>query len=80
MHIPHRRSLSAMPDLASPVHDGRHTAGLPRLVRQLWSWIVRCHRTRIAEAELASMSDRMLADIGVSRSELARVARRGRSK
>jgi uncharacterized protein YjiS (DUF1127 family) len=78
MHIPYRRSWCATSDLASPVPPGRHATGLPRLARQLWHWILRYHRTRLAEAELAAMSDRMLADIGVSRSKLARVTRRGR--
>lgn len=79
MHIPHRRSLSATPDLTSFVHSGRHTAARPHLARQLWSWIVRHNRARIAKAELAALSDHMLADIGLTRSELGRAARRGRS-
>lgn len=77
MHIPHRRSWSAMPDLASPVREGRHAAGPLRLARWLWRRTLRWHRTRTAEAELASLSDRMLADIGVTRCEVARFARRG---
>lgn len=43
MHIPHRRSLSATADLTSLVRNGRHTAALPRLARQLWSWVARYH-------------------------------------
>lgn len=80
MHIPHRRSLGATPDLASSLRHGRRTAWLPRLARQLWSWIMLHHRARRTEAELVRLSDRMLADIGVTRSELARAARRGRSQ
>jgi uncharacterized protein YjiS (DUF1127 family) len=79
MHIPHPGSMSATPDLTSSVHNGRHTAALPRLARQLWSWVARRHRARIAEAELVALTDRMLVDIGVTRSELARTARRGRN-
>lgn len=80
MHIPHRRSLSATPDLTSSVHIRRRIVPLSRLVHRLWSWILRQHHARIAEADLAALSDRMLADIGVTCSELARAARRGRSK
>jgi len=80
MHIPHRRSWRAMPDLASPTHDGRHAAGPLCLARRLWHWALRWHRIRTAEAELASMSDRMLADIGVSRCEVARRVRHGRGE
>ncbi|NKC31110.1 DUF1127 domain-containing protein [Falsiroseomonas selenitidurans] len=78
MHIPHPRSLSATPDLISSIQSRRPDAALPRLARQLWSWVVRHQRARIAEAELAARSDHLLADIGVRRSELARAARRGR--
>ena len=80
MHIPTRRSLSASPGLASSVHPRRRTTALPRLAHRLWSWVLRQHRARIAEAELAALSDSMLADIGVTRSELARATRRGRSE
>jgi uncharacterized protein YjiS (DUF1127 family) len=78
MHIPQRSSLRAMPDLAAPIHDGRRTAWPLRLARRLQHQFLRWHRTRAAAAELAAMSDRRLADIGVSRSEISRIVRRGR--
>ncbi|WP_082012619.1 DUF1127 domain-containing protein [Belnapia sp. F-4-1] len=77
MHIPNRASWNAGPDLASLVHHGRHAARPLHLIRRLELWAQRCYRARIAEAELASMSDSMLADIGMSRCEVTRLVRRG---
>ena len=78
MHIPHRRSWNAMPGLASPIQGRPSDAGrLLRLARQLQHLALRWRRTRTEEAELAAMDNRMLADIGMSRCEVARYARRG---
>ena len=79
MHIPHRRSWHAMPGLASSTQLPPSGTGLlQRLLRQLRLRALRWHRTHLAEAELAMMDDRMLADIGVSRCDLERRARLGR--
>ena len=79
MHIPHRRSWNAMSGLASstqlrPVGAGRllSFAGRLRLLTLRW------RRTRAAAAELASMDDRMLTDIGLSRCEVPQCVRQGR--
>jgi uncharacterized protein YjiS (DUF1127 family) len=44
---------------------------------RLWSTMIRLRRTRRARAALAALDDRMLKDIGVSRSEIAWVAEQG---
>ncbi|MBL6076862.1 DUF1127 domain-containing protein [Belnapia sp. T18] len=80
MHIPNRVSWSVVPDLASPIPLGRHAALLLCLARRLRLRAQQWYRAHTAEAELASMSDSMLADIGVSRCEVARFARRGRGE
>ena len=43
------------------------------LSHSLWTW----RQRRIAAAELRSLDDRMLADLGVTRSEIDRVVRDG---
>jgi uncharacterized protein YjiS (DUF1127 family) len=48
-------------------------AGLAAWVSRRVAAFIAWHRDREAAAELASMSDRELMDIGVSRSDLARV-------
>jgi uncharacterized protein YjiS (DUF1127 family) len=77
MHIPPRSSWSAIPGLASPVHDGRRARGLFRRAARLLDRAIRARRARGTEAELTAMSDRMLADIGVSRCDVERRARLG---
>lgn len=66
-----------MPGLASTTASTtpRRPGGAGRLLSfagQLRLRVLPWHRTRVAQAELAAMDDRMLADIGVPRSALAR--------
>lgn len=42
-----------------------------------WSWLLRARRTKRARAALHALDDRMLKDIGVSRSEIEWVAEHG---
>jgi len=53
-------------------------AALVRWAERLIALAVTAYRARRAERELAAMDDHMLADIGVSRSQIFRAVRDGR--
>ncbi len=46
----------------------------PSLLAQLSTW----HKRRAAESELSNLSDRELADIGLTRQEIPNIVRNGR--
>jgi uncharacterized protein YjiS (DUF1127 family) len=49
------------------------------LVARGFAWIVERHRVNRTIAALSDLSDRTLADIGIERSEIERIARYGRN-
>ena len=49
-----------------------------QLVVRAFAWIVERHRINRTIAALSDLSDRTLADIGIARSDIPRVARYGR--
>ena len=60
---------------ASPPDTAEPTAS-----RSIWHWIVRrieARRTRRQASELMALNDRMLADIGLTRGDVTRLARGG---
>lgn len=78
MHIRNHGPQEVTTDLCSSSQPGRRAAWLLRVTRELRVWALRWHETRTAEAELASMSDRMLADVGMARCEVIRAVCRRR--
>ncbi len=81
--------MTTITNLFSPAKVGSRLSGLlftrqagftdaPRHKTMLGAW-AEWRRRRLAAAELNALSDRELADIGVSRQEIPQVARRGRS-
>jgi len=50
-----------------------------QLVARAFAWIVERHRVNRTIAALSDLSDRTLADIGIERSEIERIARYGRN-
>jgi uncharacterized protein YjiS (DUF1127 family) len=66
----------AVPAAAGP-RRGR-AAGLAALLGRWWAARMQRRLERLAMRQLEAMSDRELRDIGVARSEIARVARAGR--
>jgi uncharacterized protein YjiS (DUF1127 family) len=54
------------------------TSSLARVVAALWSWMLSAHKRRQAIRELRAFDDRMLRDIGVTRSEIEHVVQYGR--
>jgi len=50
-----------------------------QLVARAFAWIVERHRINRTIAALSDLSDRTLADIGIERSEIERMARYGRN-
>ena len=61
---------AARPNLASRFQSAVHSA---------WQACVKWHARRTAAHHLASLDDRMLQDIGISRSEVESAIARGRS-
>lgn len=78
MHIQNHGPQEVATDLCSPIQPGHRAAWLLRVARELRVWALRWHERRTAEAELASMSDRLLADVGMARCEVTRAVCRGR--
>ena len=61
-------------------HSAAYTAGSGRgLLARALAWIVERHRVNRTIAALSDLSDRTLADIGIERSEIERIARYGRN-
>ncbi len=63
-------------DTVRPMVYGHHVGSrLHRVASQLIDSVVAWNRTRITRNELSRLSDRELADIGVSRDEVERIGR-----
>jgi len=61
-------------------HSAAYTVGSDRgLLARAFAWIVARHRVNRTVAALSDLSDRTLADIGIERSEIERIARYGRN-
>jgi uncharacterized protein YjiS (DUF1127 family) len=71
-----------MSHIATDVMDARPASGVavkaaPALVKA-FAWIAEQRRVNRTIATLSELSDRTLADIGIARSDIPRVARYGR--
>ncbi|WP_338664104.1 DUF1127 domain-containing protein [Pararoseomonas sp. SCSIO 73927] len=80
MSIRNHRPRDAATGRRSPVAVDRPVSRLLRIAEGVGHSLARWNERRNAEAELASMSDRMLADIGMARCEVTRAVRRGRGE
>ena len=74
-----------MAHAATGLIDARTAAGgaggsrALRLVARAFAWIAEQRRVKHTIAMLSDLSDRTLADIGIERSEIERIARYGRN-
>ena len=60
------------------VGTARALATSAAALKRLWSWMVRAHQQRRAEAEFKHLNDAALKDIGMHRSEISSVVYLGR--
>jgi uncharacterized protein YjiS (DUF1127 family) len=66
---------------AEQPQSGAAESLMQRLAKSLWAvaqFVIERHRQAKAGRDLAGLDDRMLRDIGVTRSEIGRVVRYGR--
>jgi uncharacterized protein YjiS (DUF1127 family) len=71
-----------MSHIATDVMDARAASGAAGKVAQIaakaFAWVLEQRRVNRTIATLSDLSDRTLADIGIARSDIPRVARYGR--
>jgi uncharacterized protein YjiS (DUF1127 family) len=71
-----------MSHIATDVMDARPASGAAgkaaQMVTRAFAWVLEQRRVNRTIATLSELSDRTLADIGIARSDIPRVARYGR--